>query len=66
VKTWSALSLAHELHRLVLAAYDQMIGLEPDDLSADGCHIKAPFKVTGPGGPRLHVADQRKREYGRS
>jgi hypothetical protein len=42
VKTWSALGLAHELHRLALAAYDQMIGLELDDLSADGCHTKAP------------------------
>lgn len=44
VKTWSALGLAHELHRLALAAYDQMIGLELDDLSADGCHTKAPVK----------------------
>ena len=44
VKTWSALGLAHELHRLALAAYDQMIGLDLDDLSADGCHTKAPVK----------------------
>ena len=44
VKTWSALGLAHELHCLALAAYDRMIGLELDDLSADGCHTKAPIK----------------------
>jgi hypothetical protein len=44
VKAWSALGLAHELHRLALAAYDQMIGLELDDVSADGCHTKAPVK----------------------
>jgi hypothetical protein len=44
VKTWSALGLAHELHRLALTAYDKMIGLELDDLSADGCHTKAPVK----------------------
>lgn len=44
VKTWSALGLAHELHRLALAAYDQMIGLDLNDLSADGCNTKAPVK----------------------
>ena len=44
VKTWARLGLAHELHRLALAAYDAMIGLELEDLSADGCHTKAPVK----------------------
>ena len=44
VKTWSALGLARELHRLALAAYDTMIGLDLQDLSADGCHTKAPVK----------------------
>jgi hypothetical protein len=44
VKTWASLGLAHELHRLALAAYDRMIGLDLDDLSADGCHTKAPVK----------------------
>lgn len=44
VKTWSALGPAHELHRLALAAYDRMIGLELEDVSADGCHTKAPVK----------------------
>ena len=44
VKPWSALGLFQDLHRLALAAYDRMIGLELDDLSADGCHTKAPVK----------------------
>ena len=39
LKQWSELGLAHQLHRIALAAYDQMIGL---DLAADGCHTKAP------------------------
>ncbi len=32
------LGLSKKLHALALAAYDKMIGLELDDLSADGCH----------------------------
>jgi Transposase DDE domain len=50
VKTWSALGLAQELHRLALAAYDRMIGLQLDDLLADGCITKAPARseTSGP------------------
>lgn len=44
VRLWSSLGLAHQLHRITLAAYDQMIGLELDDLAVDGCHTKAPCK----------------------
>jgi hypothetical protein len=44
VRLWSSLGLAHELHRIALAAYDQMIGLVLDDLAVDGCHTKAPCK----------------------
>ena len=44
VRLWSGLGLAHELHRIALAAYDQMIGLALDDLAVDGCHTKAPCK----------------------
>jgi len=57
VKTWSALGLAPELHRLTLAAYDQMIGLELDDLLADGYITKAPARseTSGPS-----PADRRK------
>ena len=31
-----------ELHALVLAQYDRMIGLELDDVAVDGCITKAP------------------------
>jgi transposase len=44
VKEWTELGLSKKLHALALAAYDKMIGLELDDLSADGCHTKAPVK----------------------
>ncbi|GAA1961877.1 hypothetical protein GCM10009838_18220 [Catenulispora subtropica] len=42
LKQWAALGLAEKLHAICLAAYDKMVGLELDDLSADGCHTKAP------------------------
>ncbi|MGV4926522.1 IS5 family transposase [Streptomyces sp. BHT-5-2] len=42
VKHWATLGLAQELHRAALSAYDKMIGLELSELSADGCHTKAP------------------------
>jgi len=41
-RVWSGLGLAPELHRIVLAAYGQMIGLDLDGLAVDGCHTKAP------------------------
>jgi hypothetical protein len=44
VKQWAGLGLAQELHRIALAVYDKMIGLDLDDVSADGCHTKAPCK----------------------
>jgi hypothetical protein len=44
LKQWSKLGLAHQLHRIALAGYDQMIGLDLDDLAADGCHTKAPCR----------------------
>jgi transposase len=44
VKAWTKLGLSEQLHSLALAAYDKMIGLELDELSADGCHTKAPCK----------------------
>jgi hypothetical protein len=49
VKKWAELGLAQELHRLVLAAYDKMIGLELDDWCADGCITKAPAKSEASG-----------------
>ncbi|WP_327420434.1 IS5 family transposase [Streptomyces sp. NBC_01527] len=42
VREWAHLGLAMRLHAIALAAYDTMIGLNLDDLSADGCHTKAP------------------------
>jgi transposase len=39
---WAAAGLAEQLHTLALRAYDQMIGLELEDLAADGCITKAP------------------------
>lgn len=44
IKEWAKLGLAEKLHAITLAAYDKMIGLELDDVSADGCHTKAPTR----------------------
>jgi transposase len=44
LKQWSKLGLAHRLHQIALAGYDQMIGLDLSDLSVDGCHTKAPCR----------------------
>jgi hypothetical protein len=41
--------LAKELHRITLAAFEKMIGLELDDLLADGCITKAPAKADTAG-----------------
>jgi hypothetical protein len=40
---WIAAGVMETLRLLVLAAYDRMIGLELDQLSADGCIAKAPY-----------------------
>ena len=42
VQAWAAADLATELHALVLAQYDRMIGIEFDDIVVDGCITKAP------------------------
>lgn len=39
---WIAAGVMESLRLLVLAAYDRMIGLELEHLSADGCIAKAP------------------------
>jgi transposase len=39
---WIALGLVEQLRVITLMAYDQMIGLDLDQLSADGCITKAP------------------------
>lgn len=42
VRAWADTGLMPELHALVLAQYDRMIGLELEDLAVDGCLTKAP------------------------
>ena len=42
VQAWAAAGLATELHALVLAQYDRVIGIEFDDIVVDGCITKAP------------------------
>lgn len=63
VKQWSHLGLAKELHRIALKAYEKMIGLELDNLAADGCITKAPCKgdTAGPS-----PVDRRKQGLKRS
>lgn len=39
---WADAGLTQELHALVLAQYDRMIGLDLADVSVDGCITKAP------------------------
>jgi transposase len=39
---WATAGLAEQLHTLALRAYDTMIGLELEELAADGCITKAP------------------------
>jgi hypothetical protein len=39
---WAAAGLAERLHALALQAYDQIIGLQLEDIPADGCITKAP------------------------
>lgn len=42
VQAWAEGGLAVELHRLVLAHYDRMIGIEGEDIVVDGCIPNAP------------------------
>jgi hypothetical protein len=46
-----ALGVADQRHRLALAAYDRLHGLELEHLAVDGCITKAPCggQVAGPG-----------------
>jgi transposase len=60
---WIALGMADQLHRLALAAYDRMHGLQVDHLAVDGCIAKAPCggQVAGPS-----PVDRRKQGLKRS
>lgn len=42
LKDWAGTGLAEALHTLVLQQYDRLIGLDLQDVSADGCITKAP------------------------
>ncbi len=42
VREWADAGLAEALHGLALQQYDRMIGIEFEDVSADGCVTKAP------------------------
>lgn len=42
VRAWADAGLATELHALVLAQFDRMIGIDLEDIVVDGCITKAP------------------------
>jgi IS5 family transposase len=42
LQEWAAAGVAEPLHLLALQAYDKLIGLELEELAADGCSTKAP------------------------
>lgn len=42
VTLWAQMGISQALHRIVLEAYDRMIGLGLDEISVDGCITKAP------------------------
>ena len=42
VQEWAAAGLMERVHTLALEAYERMIGLDLEDLAADGCLTKAP------------------------
>src|SRR6266536_745788 len=60
---WISAGVADQLHRLALAAYDRMHGLELEHLAVDGCITKAPCgeQVAGPS-----PVDRRKQGLKRS
>jgi transposase len=60
---WITLGVADQLHRLALAAYDRIHGLEVEHLAVDGCITKAPCggQVAGPS-----PVDRRKQGLKRS
>jgi transposase len=60
---WISAGVADQLHLLVLAAYDQLFGLELEHLAVDGCTTKAPCggQTAGPS-----PVDRRKQGLKRS
>ena len=45
---WITLGVAEQLHRLVLGAFDRMLGLELNHLAVDGCITKTPCAARPP------------------
>ncbi len=43
LKEWAAQGISEAVHPIGLQAYDRMIGLEPSEISVDGCITKAPY-----------------------
>jgi hypothetical protein len=42
VRAWAEAGAAEQLHAMVLAQYDRLIGRDLDELAVDGCITKAP------------------------
>jgi transposase len=55
---WIALGVAEQLHRLALAAYDRMHGLELEQLAVDGCIPRRPAVARSPGPARWIAASR--------
>ncbi|MEV6928620.1 hypothetical protein AB0M46_29590 [Dactylosporangium sp. NPDC051485] len=53
MREWADAGVARQLHALVLAAFDQMIGLQLTDVAVDGCITRAVAggEHTGPSPP---------------
>jgi hypothetical protein len=49
---WITAGVADQLRRAVLVAYDQLFGLELEQLAVDGCITKAPAAARSPGPAR--------------
>jgi hypothetical protein len=51
-------SVADQLHRAVLVAYDRMLGLELEQLAVDSCTAKAPVAARSPAQVRWIVVSR--------
>ena len=55
---WAVAGVGEAVLRTALAGYDQMIGLELDDLSVDGSITKSPAGARSPGAARSTAASR--------
>ena len=58
LKQWAAAGPAERLHALALPAYDQVIGLQLEDVAVAGCISKAPGGARSPAVPRSIAASR--------